>query len=146
MADILITGVSGLEARLRSISANLRRSIESAIQEEAGNIVKRAKDEFVPVDSGELRDSIRVEKSGISQGRDEGGRFTSEANMSISVVAGGPGIEYAVAVHETPSDYDPPTWEGKKVNFTKGGAKYLEKPLFEAENGMIERIAGKVKF
>jgi hypothetical protein len=67
-------------------------------------------------------------------------------NLSIIMAYGNRTTEdYAVVVHETPSGFDPPTWQGKEVKFTRGGPKYLERPLMEAENGMIDRIAAKVK-
>lgn len=135
---------SEIMAKIRKLSKLMRSQIETALVEEAEAIAQRSKDEFVPVDSGKLRDSIQVISS-LEQGRSEKGQFTESADISVTISAGGPDVPHAVAVHETPSDHDPPTWEGKEIKFTRGGPKYLERPLLEAENGLIERIAAKVK-
>lgn len=146
MAEITLTGISALEARLKEIERSLRDDISAALEQEAEEkIAQRARDEFVPVADGELRDSIRVEKARVEQGRTESGQYTQGADLVVVITAGGPDIDYAVAVHETPSGFDPPTWEGKDVQFTVGGPKYVERPLMEAENGMAGRIAEKVK-
>jgi hypothetical protein len=130
--------------KIRKLSKLMREQISTALEEEAEVIAKRSREEFVPVDSGKLRDSIRV-VSGVEQGRSNKGQFTESADISVTITAGGPDVPHAVAVHETPSGFDPPTWEGKEIHFTTGGPKYLELPLLEAENGLIERIASKVK-
>lgn len=145
MADLTLTGISALQSRLREIDQSIRSSMNSALEKEAEEIARRSRDEFVPVGEGTLRDSIRVEKARVEQGRTEIGQWTEGADLVVRVVAGGPEISHAVSVHETPSEFDPPTWEGKTVQFTKGGSKFLERPLLEAENGLAARIAGGVK-
>jgi hypothetical protein len=144
MSGISAKTASEISAKMRELTKLMKQQIEQALTEEAEAIVKRAKEEFVPVDSGKLRDSIQV-VSGVEQGRSEKGQFTSSADISVAVSAGGQDVPHAVVVHETPSGFDPPTWEGKEIKFTRGGPKYLERPLLEAENGMVNRIAAKVK-
>ena len=147
MATYTLRGFDSLEARIRDLTREIRQNAQDALREEAEEIVKLAKD-IVPVESGDLRDSIRVEESGtgIVQGRTEGGRFTEGADVSISVVAGGPGLEHAVAVHEYPSEYNPPTWNGVQVVFKKAGTgpKFIERPLRDRSRGLAGRVAGKV--
>lgn len=136
---------SEISAKMRELSKLMKQQIEQALVEEAEAIVRRIKDEgLVPKDTGLLEDSIKV-VSGLEQGRSEKGQFTSSADISVTISAGGPDVPHAVAVHETPSGFDPPTWEGKEVHFTRGGPKYLERPLLEAENGLVQRIAAKVR-
>lgn len=146
MAEITIEGVTSFEERLRDIEKSLREKISSALESEMQEkVVNRARNEFVPVgDSGELGDSIRLEKAKIQQGRSERGQYTEGADLVVSVTAGGDGIDYAVAVHEYPSEYNPPSWENVDVKFRVGGAKYIEKPLFEAENDLLDRLAAKI--
>ncbi len=147
MAGISITGISALSTRLRDIERSTRESLSTALESEVEEkVVKRSREEFVPVGKGELRDTIRLEKARVEQGRTETGQYTEGADLVVRVVAGGEGIDYAVAVHETPSEYDPPTWEGKNVEFKTGGSKYLERPLFEMENGLLSRLGKKVGF
>lgn len=145
MADLTLTGISALQSRLRDIDRSIRDSMNSALEKEAEAIAERSRNEFVPVGEGTLRDSIRVESARVEQGRTETGQWTEGADLVVRVVAGGPEISHAVSVHETPSEFDPPTWEGKTVQFTKGGSKFLERPLLEAENGLASRIAGGIK-
>lgn len=147
MADFELTGISEINRRLKDIEKSMRDNLSTALEiEMQERVVDRAKNEFVPVGLGELKDSIRLVKAKVEQGRTETGQYTEGADLVVRVIAGGPGIDHAVSVHETPSQYDPPTWQGKDVKFRVGGSKYLERPLFEAENGLLERIGSKVEF
>lgn len=145
MATFEFHNISDMERAIKSLSGELRSRAEDAISDEADAIVITAKNEYSPVLSGKLRDSIQKVKSTVSQGRDIGGRFTSGSDIEISIIAGGDDIPYAAAVHETPSVHDPPSWEGKTVNFKTGGSKFLELPIRQAEKGMAGRIAAKLK-
>lgn len=147
MAELELTGINEMGKRLKDIEKSLRDDLSNALETEMQErVVDRARDEFVPVGLGELRDSIRLDKARVEQGRTEKGQYTEGADLVVRVIAGGPGIDHAVSVHETPSQYDPPTWQGKDVKFKVGGSKYLEKPLLEAENGLLDRIGSKVGF
>lgn len=146
MATFEFVNIFSFQQRLRSIAKDIRQRANEAIEEEATIIAQRSRDEFVPVRSGKLRDSIQTVKGGIAQGRDIRGRFTSEAEIEISIIAGGDDIQYAAAIHEFPSIHNPPSWEGKgNLNFIVGGPKFLERPLLEAESGMVQRLASKLK-
>lgn len=145
MADLTLTGISALETRLRDIDRSIQNSMNSALEKEAEEIARRSRDEFVPVGEGTLRDSIRVESARVEQGRTETGKWTEGADLVVRVIAGGPNIEHTVAVHEYPSEFNPPTWEGTEVQFRTGGPQFLLRPLLEAENGLVNRIAGEVK-
>jgi hypothetical protein len=95
--------------------------------------MRRAKTEFVPKNLSTLMLSGFVNNA-IRQGKD----------ISVTMGFGGDAKAYALTVHETPSQYDPPSWKGKTVSFKRGGRKYLERPLMEATQGMSDRIAKKV--
>lgn len=147
MAEITIEGINALEGRLRDIERSMRDKLSTALESEMQEkVVERSRNEFVPIgESGKLGDSIRLEKATVQQGRTEGGQYTEGADLVVSVVAGGDDIDYAVAIHEYPSEYNPPSWENVDVKFQVGGAKYVERPLLEAEDGLIDRLAEKVK-
>lgn len=137
-------GVEEMKQRLREISDKMRSAAESELSRIAEEIVTQAK-ELCPRDSGELAESIRVEKSSLQQGRDAGsGKFTSGSDVEIRVSAGGPDIPYAIAVHENPSEHDPPTWKGKRIEFRQGGSKFLERPFRDAVDGLSERVGKKM--
>jgi hypothetical protein len=121
--------------------AKARRQMYEGIRDgmltEGQAIMKRSNDEFAPRDEGDL-----IAESGVTL-EEDGENIES---LKVTLHYGGEKTNsYAIPTHETPSGFDPPTWKGKEIRFTTGGAKYLERPLLEAENGMIERIASKVK-
>jgi hypothetical protein len=75
-----------------------------------------------PVDTGALRASERIEGP-IREGR----------RIYIYIVAGGPSVEYAFAVHEDLEAFH-------KI----GEAKYIERPLNESAPYMSDRIAKRI--
>lgn len=129
-----LTPVSNtLGANLQRIAKKWPDAIAKALTKQAELIATRAKSEFVPVDDGHLKNSIRVEPA-------------SERDLSAYIVAGGPDVPYALAIHEHLSSASPPSWrtaegEGRPVRFHPSGRgpKYIEKPLYEAK--IIEGIA-----
>lgn len=146
MPDFSLRGVSDLQRRIKDISSQARSNLSDAAMEEAESIVTEAKERYVPVREGKLRDSIRATKGHLSQGRDEGGRFTSGSEIEIVISAGGDDIPYAVTIHEHPSPHDPPTWDGVSVQFNPPGTgpKFLELPLNSSIQGMADRVGSKV--
>lgn len=93
-----------------------------------------AKRDFVPVDLGALRDT------GFTMPPKRGpGRL-----ITVELVFGGPSTPYAIAVHEHPSIFDPPSWKGNVVNFNVGGPKYLERPLLDAAPTILRDIAANI--
>lgn len=147
MSDFTLRGVDTLTQRLTSISSSTRKALSQATLDEAESIVDRARS-LVPVRTGALRDTIRVvtNASGLQQGRDDGGRFTSGADIVVAVAAGDDSTPQAVAIHEHPSPHSPPSWSGVDVHFNPSGtgAKYLERPLLDSIVGMAERVGAKV--
>lgn len=121
---------------LRRIEKQVYRDLRKALKEEGEDILYVSQHEYVPIAEGDLFNSGKV--TVIEDGTIDG----LEVVISYGDEKTAP---YALATHETPSGHDPPTWKGKAVQFETGGPKYLERPLFEAENGMIDRIGAKVK-
>lgn len=131
------TGAAAMIRELRRIQDKLYIEIRNSLVLEASDILYRSQHEFVPIDEGDLFDSGKVTIT-------ENGKNLDNLQVTISY-GDNKTAARAVAVHETPSGYDPPTWQGKEITFTTGGPKYLERPLLDAENGMIQRHATRVK-
>ena len=85
-------------------------------------VAGRAKEEFVPVDTGALKGTIHTTKPKVTTG-----------GVSVSVVAGGPAAPYALRVHE---------WLGVGVKWSVPGTgpKYLSQPLNQARPGIKHAI------
>lgn len=126
-----------MSAELDRLLAGARESVKSGLVSEGESIMVRSKAEFVPRDEGNLAASGQVTVEGETGPLDDFLVIMSYGDDKTAA--------YALTVHETPSGYDPPTWQGKEVTFTTGGPRYLQLPLFEAEAGMLERIADRVK-
>ncbi len=132
--------LQGVEAFLRALKATDRQVVKAskiALRKEGDAIMRRSQAEFVPYDRRILLGSGRVQTAVVG----------SEVVTTLSF--GGDAMDYALAVHETPSKHDPPSWKkawesGGKVHFKHGGPKYLERPVKEAQAGMAERLAGTV--
>lgn len=122
---------------LERIERQLYKGIRDGTMAEGRAIMKRSNEEFAPRDEGDL-----IAESGVTLIED--GQDIDKLQVVLHY-GGEKTNAYAISTHETPSGYDPPTWKGKEVQFKTGQSKYLERPLFEAEDGMIDRIAGHVK-
>lgn len=88
-------------------------------------IVKPAKEEYVPVDTGNLKASIHAEAPVVT-----------DTTVSITVAAGGPAAPYALNVHENPraGQTGGVSPQGKKYRraSTVGQWKFLETPALLA--------------
>jgi hypothetical protein len=131
-----LTGVDQMVARIAAVAAGVVDSIPRALREEAETVMATSKRDFVPRRFGTLRASGfvgDVERSGD--------------DVQVTLAYGGAASAYAIAIHETPSEHDPPSWRGKSVTFNPAGhgAKYLERPLTDAVGGMADRIAKKIE-
>lgn len=132
-----IKGIREMKREMSKLSRQLTRNKESAVKSECTDILAASRDKFVPVDDGTLRDDSGVEV--------ETNNATGETTGTIWY-GKGEARDYAVAVHENTSKYDPPTWKGKPITFKPDGRgpKYLERPLRDAEQGFVERVRDKV--
>lgn len=134
-----LKGSKQMQKAIRDIAADVSSRIAPALRMESELIMTESKQKYVPVDLGVLRSSgyIQAVETSYRQGR----RF-----YSITFGYGGAAKAYAIAVHENPSTFDPPSWKGTTVNFRNGrGRKYLETPLRKAQADMAERIAKRLE-
>lgn len=131
-----LDGVSDAIKRVNAIADKLRTDTAKAVRYEVEKIGTKADRDHIPVDLGTLRASKTIE-----------GPTIDGDNIEVVIGYGGAASAYAAAVHETPSEHDPPSWEGVTVEFhPRGrGRKYLEIPLTEAMPGMPDRIAERIK-
>ena len=110
-----------------SIAENMDRLLRAALPGAVEEMerIRAASMEVVPVDSGDLRNSALV--VGVNPADIEGG-------FEVAIGYGGIASSYAVIQHENPEFRHA---EGKSW-------KYLERPAFEAINGMDERLAASL--
>lgn len=146
MADFTLRGVADLRRNLTDISRQSKENLSTATLEEAEAIAERSRNEFVPINSGNLASTIQVVSGQLSQGRNDLGQFTSGSALEVRIIAGDDTTPQALAIHEHPSEHSPPSWEGVNVKFQPSGRgpKYVEIPLNESIGGMAERVGGKI--
>lgn len=113
-----VTGTSRMQRRLSHARDKLDRDSQLATHDE-GQSVFDSSQSIVPIGEGDLK---------LSGNLTEVERTTDD--MSVEITYGNERVDYAAAVHESP---------------TNPGRKYLERPMNESETGMSQRIAGKVK-
>lgn len=89
----------------------------------------------VAPDGGTLRASVHAE-----------GPFREGTKIFTLIVAGGPAIQYAIVVHEHPSEYDPPSWRGKEIEWNAAGTgpKFIESVLLELVPYLAANIARRI--
>lgn len=131
---VKLEGLNEVLKNLGQYGENLKRGATAALLEEAHAIEQASATRYVPVDTGQLRESSRVEAG------------TQGDVISASIVYPGP---YAAAVHENPragrtGGVSP---SGKKYKHwaTTGQYKFLETAVLEAEPGMAGRIADRIR-
>jgi hypothetical protein len=131
-----LKGVKELTKKLREVTRDLEKQQMKALKIEGERIMTDSKQNYVPVDKGTLRSSGIVSDP-VKEGD----------TISISLGYGGAAAAYATALHEYPSDANPPTWNGQPLTFSKPGTgpKFLELPLMKAVDGMTERLAEHIK-
>lgn len=135
-----LSGLDSMQRAIDHLAHEFQSRVNAAIQSEADAIMARSKAEFVPVDTGALRDSGRVGDI-VHTGTDGD---TTSISLSYGDEQTAP---YATAIHEHPSRSDPPSWKGVQVTFSPEGRgpKYLERPLRDAASTMDRRLADKLK-
>ena len=117
-----IRGLGGVQRRLRQLAEQTHQDIGPALYAEAEIDMTEAKVR-TPVYTGALRASGHVTPP-LGQG----------LNVSVSLIFGGPGTEYAVPVHENMEAFHP-----------TGQAKFLESVLLESAPHLAERVAVRLK-
>ena len=137
MASVEWSGVDELQAKLLQAHAKALTALGGALKIEGETIMTRSKDDFVPKDLGTLANTGHVTNPEYSAHKAE-----------VTLGYGGPAVKYALAVHEHPSVYSPPSWQGKSDinwNVPGSGPKYLEKPMLAARKDLGKRIARRIK-
>jgi hypothetical protein len=120
-ASFKLTGGEAMRAKLASEAERIRRQMEEGMRAEMEKVAERAREE-VPVRTGALRDSIRVESS-------------VEGNqIEAAVVAGSEDAPYAVVVHED-----------LEAKHETGGAKFVARPLMASVPEILPGIAAKIE-
>lgn len=140
--NALLRGVKEMEGRLRQIARLFPDRVASAIYLEAQIVMTESKRRTpVASDGGTLRASGRVHEP-VRRGN----------KISVTMSYGGAASAYAIAVHETPSEHDPPSWramydQGGSIDWTSEGTgpKFLEGPINEAMPEMAMRIGERIK-
>lgn len=132
-----VRGVKEVSKKLKDLTRDLEKQQMRSLKIEAERIMTDSKQNYVPVDKGTLRNTGIVNDP-VKNG-DE---------ISISMGYGGQAAPYATSLHEYSSPSNPPTWNGEPLTFTKPGTgpKFLELPLMKAVDGMLERLASRIKF
>lgn len=137
----MVKGAATLIKALQDVAAKFPDRVASAIYIESQIIMTESKRRCpVSADGGILRASGRVSEP-VRQGR----------NISCTLSYGGAADAYAIAVHETPSEHDPPSWKemyshGGEISWTTPGTgpKFLEGPINEAQGDLLQRIADRI--
>ncbi len=131
---IRIEGLDKLQTRLLKSGKNASKQLARGLKVEAETIMT-ASQRIVPTapDGGTLKTSRSV-----------GTPVIKRTSASVKLGYGGAASDYALAVHEFPSKFSPPSWQGKtSLNWNAAGTgpKFLEKPVNEAKKGFGRRVA-----
>lgn len=118
--------VTNIDAVLKAIG-KLRGNVEVAIAPallKCGNVILKKSQVYVPVDTGALKASGKVEAAGVGKG------------AKVTVGYGGPDAPYALFVHEDPgAHHAPPTsfkYLSRSVTETRGACANLLKREMQA--------------
>jgi len=133
MAGSGMKGGDAMTANLRRIATKFGTTvIGAALYRQAQKIMADSKEHYVPVDLGALKSSGKVGRP-VYEGR----------KVYVELSYGDAASAYALAVHEHPSKYSPPSWQGTVVQFSPSGTgpKYLERPLMKAAPTLGAEVA-----
>ena len=135
--NVRFTGIEGVQAKLEQLALKLPGAYEAALFE-VGHDIKNQSVELVPVKHRTLANAAFV--------NDPEGEGLGAA---VTIGYGGAASAYAIAVHETPSKYDPPSWKGKggNLNWSKPGTgpKFLERPFLKESKQLGPTVVKKIK-
>lgn len=132
-AAIQLIGFEAVVARLIGLPKVAKLALGHAMRAEMEGVIELAKDNYVPIDTGELRDSAKV----------RGPFFPSKGSMevwgSFGPAVNPRGSHYAIPVHEIP---EPPAKSvgGRSAHHEWGTWKYLQIPFLIRQAGMVGRI------
>lgn len=128
---ITVLGAAKVAKILERRGAVAKRALLGALFEEGEELMRISKEQFVPVDTGNLRKSgfVRKMKSGLG----------------VEVGFGGPAARYALKVHENPRSGKTggvsPSGRRYKTWAKVGQWKYLITPFKQRKRGLAKRVA-----
>lgn len=136
-STITLTGMDEVLRNLSNYAASIKPAAAIALHEEARAIEERSVTQYAPIDQGGLRrDHAFVDESAKVEGD----------TVSITFGYKGP---YAASVHENPRTGKTgglsPSGRRYKHWASVGQWKFLEVPLLQAERGMLNRIASRMR-
>lgn len=133
-----ISGDRQLIEKLKGLKKERLRRARAFLFNRGLDIINDAKDNYVPVDEGALRDTGKVTPFFFSN------QYMS--SMAVGLSFGDETTPQAVAIHEHPSESSPPSWEGVDVQFkpTGRGPKYLQTPLFKSLGTFLRNLADEI--
>lgn len=135
MTSFKLEGRDEVIKNLRRVQKKTPKRLAAALFKQANKIMTRSKRDYVPVDLGALKSSGKVEKPEIKSGV-----------VSVLMTYGGNAAPYALAVHENPSGFDPPSWKGIVTFSPSGrGPKYLQIPMELANKTLADDLAKDLK-
>jgi len=122
----------GITKRLLALEAKFGTMVAGALYRRAQRIMADSKENYVPVDLSTLKNSGQVSPP-----------YYLGRQVTVELSYGGAAAAYALAVHEHPSKYSPPSWQGVQVTFSPSGTgpKYLERPLMAAVSTLPADLA-----
>ena len=136
-------GAPEMIAKLKEVQARFPDRVAAALYQEAQLILTEAKRRTpVAKDGGTLRASGQVHPP-----------VRSDGNISVTISFGGAADAYAIAVHETISEHDPPSWtimyeRGGLISWTSQGtgSHFLSSVIDERMPEMNARLAARLHF
>ncbi len=133
--SITVKGQKELVRKLQRLAKRIGpEAIAPAMFEEAEKIMTRSKLEFVPVDTGNLRNSGHVVPEVTKRDVTMTLGFGGPAGIGNTGRSNDDEVGYAIVVHED-----------QEALHKTGEAKYLETPFMQAIPGMAQRIAAKAR-
>jgi hypothetical protein len=130
--DIELAGDTAIVTALEALKgAALTDVLVNRLYEQLKGVMKISQDEYVPVDTGNLRDSGFVDEP-------------FRADDQNALVYMGYRASYAAAVHEIPPRGEGISPSGRTANHPHGQWKYLETPLNEWSEGMLPGLGKEV--
>jgi len=131
---IQLFGVGDVLGKLKSMGHNAQKVAGAVMKEEADEVLRLAKDRYVPIDTGALKDS------GFTKGPSYPRKGAVEVTVGFGpslhtrrARGGQSGSEYAVPVHEMPN-----------LLHQHGSWKYLQIPLLIRMAGFERRAGGEI--
>ena len=126
-----LDGIADVIRKLDALRINTKKIVMASLREEMEAVLQLAVDKYVPIDSGQLRDSRHM------RGNFEGDTVMVEGGFGPVFNERGSG--YAVPVHEIP---EPPNKSigGRSAYHEFGSWKYLQIPFLERMGGMESRV------